>query len=86
VAGDQRSPQAVALRQAASRPHVPDLVLTALDEGDPQASWPLYVGKVARDGMATAYACRGYACDEPTADPERLTAQVASLATPPTAA
>ena len=28
---------------------------------------------------ATAYACRGYACDEPTADPERLSAQVEAL-------
>ncbi|MDQ4035660.1 MAG: thioredoxin domain-containing protein [Chloroflexota bacterium] len=83
VSGEQRSPQATALREAASRPYVADLVLTALGEGDQQASWPLYVGKVARDGKATAYACRGYACDEPTADPERLATQIANLAAPP---
>src|SRR5688500_18789815 len=82
VAGDQRSTEARALREAASAPYVPDLVLTGLADGDPQASWPLYDGKVTRNGSATAYACRGYACDEPTTDPGRLAAQVVGLGSP----
>jgi uncharacterized protein YyaL (SSP411 family) len=72
-----------ALRAAAIRPYVPDLVLTAVAPGDEHAEWPLYASKVAREGRATAYACRGYACDEPTSDPERLGEQVSGLPSPP---
>ncbi|HEX2882957.1 MAG TPA: thioredoxin domain-containing protein [Candidatus Limnocylindria bacterium] len=68
------------LRVAAARPYVPDLVLTGVAPGDPHAEWPLHLGKDPRDGHPTAYACRGYACDEPTHDPDRLGAQVAALA------
>ena len=80
VAGDQRSAEAGALRLAAAGPYVPDLVLTGLADGDAHADWPLYVGKVARDGLPTAYACRGYACDDPTSDSTRLAEQVHALA------
>ncbi len=75
-------PAAQALRRAAARPYVPDLVLTSVVPGDPHAEWPLYAGKAPREGRATAYACRGYACDEPTQDPDRLSAQVIGLARP----
>jgi uncharacterized protein YyaL (SSP411 family) len=71
------------LREAAARPFVPDLVLTSVAPNDPHALWPLYEGKVARDGAATAYACRGYACDEPTGDSTRLRAQVSQLGRAP---
>ena len=70
---------ALVLRQAAAAPHVPDLVLTAVAEGDPHAAWPLFDGKGARNGRSTAYACRGYACDEPTTEPDRLAEQVRGL-------
>jgi uncharacterized protein len=70
------------LRQAAARSYVPDLVLTAVTDGDEHESWPLHAGKVAGDGRATAYACRGYTCDEPTNDPARLEEQVLGLAPP----
>jgi uncharacterized protein YyaL (SSP411 family) len=72
--------EGIELRAAAVRPFLPDLVLTSVAPSDPHAAWPLYAGKAARDERATAYACRGYACDEPTDDPERLAAQVAALA------
>jgi uncharacterized protein YyaL (SSP411 family) len=75
-----------ALREAAIGPFVPDLVLTSVSPGDTHAAWPLYAGKEVREGRATAYACRGYACDEPTADPARLGEQVAALAAPAPAA
>ena len=67
------------LREAAAVPYVPDLVLAQAAPGDPHATWALFDGKVARDGRATAYACRGYACDEPTTDPDRLATQVSGL-------
>jgi uncharacterized protein YyaL (SSP411 family) len=68
-----------ALRRAAAAAYVPDLVITTVRSADPHAGWPLYEGKGARDGRATAYACRGHACDEPTADPARLADQVRGL-------
>jgi uncharacterized protein YyaL (SSP411 family) len=83
VAGDQRSDAARALRQAAAAPYAPDLVLTGVAEGDPHAAWPLYVAKADRQGGPTAYACRGYACDEPTNDASRLADQVRALAPVP---
>ena len=80
VAGDPRSAEAGALRAAAAAAYVPDLVLTGVAEGDAHVEWPLSKGKVARNGRVTAYACRGHACDEPTADPLRLEEQVQELA------
>jgi uncharacterized protein YyaL (SSP411 family) len=80
VAGTPAAPDAVALREAAIGPFVPDLVLTAVSDGDAHAGWPLHAGKVARASAATGYACRGYTCDEPTADPSRLAEQVRALA------
>jgi len=79
AAGGPSDAHAATLRSAAAVPYVPDLVLTAVADGDPHAAWPLYEGKTARDGQPTAYACRGYACDEPTTNPARLGAQVIGL-------
>ncbi len=70
---------ATALREATVQPYMPDLVLTSVAPTDSHASWPLHEGKVARGGRATAYACRGYACDAPTHDPVELGAQVERL-------
>ena len=83
VVGEQGSAEAGSLRHAAGGPYVPDLVLTGVAAGDPHAAWPLYLAKVARDGSPTAYACRGFTCDEPTADPSRLADQVRALAPRP---
>jgi uncharacterized protein YyaL (SSP411 family) len=69
---------ALALREAAVTPYVPDLVITGVMEGDAREAWPLYVGKSSGEG-ATAFACRGYACLEPTRDLARLGAQVTEL-------
>ena len=81
AADDANALEGRQLRQAAAAPYVPDLVLTAVAAGDEHAGWPLYAGKAARGDRATAYACRGYACDEPTTDPGRLEEQVRALAT-----
>ena len=79
VADEPGSDDARALREAAAAPFVPDLVLAGVAEGDPHAAWPLFVGKVAAGRRPTAYACRGYACDQPTVDPARLADQVVTL-------
>ncbi len=82
VAGTADDEAAVALRQAAAAPYAPDVVIASVAPGDGHADWPLFAGKVAAGGAATAYACRGYACDEPTSDPDRLAEQVRNLAAP----
>jgi len=80
VAGEGDDPRAVALRRAAAAPYAPDLVIAPLPANAGIARWPLFEGKTMRDGAPTAYVCRGYVCDEPTADPERVRAQVAAMA------
>jgi hypothetical protein len=85
IAGPRDDPRAVALRRAVASPYAPDLVIAPLDigaQGPASASpgaLPLFVGKAARQGAPTAYVCRGYACDEPTTDPQRAAEQVAGL-------
>jgi uncharacterized protein YyaL (SSP411 family) len=76
VVGDLDDPHAVALRRAVAAPYAPDLVIAPLESAAEIAAWPLFEGKVARDGAPTAYVCRGYACDEPTSDPNRAAEQV----------
>jgi len=80
IVGDEADPLAVGLRRAAARPYQPDLVLAPSSGKDGITAWPLFEGKTAREGLPTAYVCRGYACEEPTQDPERVVAQVAGLA------
>jgi uncharacterized protein YyaL (SSP411 family) len=80
VAGDRTDERALALRRAVARPYAPDLVIAPLETGTPLDDLPLFVGKGTRDGSPIAYVCRGYACDEPTADPARAAAQVGGLA------
>ncbi|MGZ8564235.1 MAG: thioredoxin domain-containing protein, partial [Candidatus Limnocylindria bacterium] len=76
VAGEADDARAIALRRAAAGLYAPDLVIAPLPAGTPIARWPLFEGKVPRDGSPMAYVCRGYACDEPTSDPARVEAQV----------
>jgi len=79
IVGDATDRAAVALRRAAATPFQPDLVIAPLSPGAAIAAWPVFEGKTARDGLATAYVCRGYVCDEPTQDPERVLSQVGRL-------
>ncbi|MEP6808062.1 MAG: thioredoxin domain-containing protein, partial [Chloroflexota bacterium] len=78
VVGDPDDPRARALREAIAAPYSPNLVIAPLAVDTGIAGWPVFEGKVQRDGSPTAYVCRGYACDEPTPDPDRAAAQVAA--------
>jgi uncharacterized protein YyaL (SSP411 family) len=82
IAGEAADPRSLALRRAAAAPYVPDLVITGTAPGDALGERPLHAGKTARDGVPTAYVCRGFTCDAPTGDPATVTAQVTGLATP----
>jgi uncharacterized protein YyaL (SSP411 family) len=79
IVGDSADPAALALRRAAATPYQPDLVIAPLPPEAGIAAWPLFEAKTARDGQPTAYVCRGYACDEPTRDAERVQVQVAGV-------
>jgi uncharacterized protein len=81
VTGVADDAAALALRRAAAQAYAPDLVLVAAVPGGSSA-WPLLAGKEPRGGRATAYVCRGYACDAPTSDPAGVARQVAGLARP----
>jgi uncharacterized protein YyaL (SSP411 family) len=70
---------ALRLARAVAAPFVPDLVIGVVTPEAPHAGWPLFADKVARGDVATAYVCRGYACDAPTSDPSEATAQVMAL-------
>ncbi|HEX9634799.1 MAG TPA: thioredoxin domain-containing protein [Candidatus Limnocylindria bacterium] len=83
VAGEPGDERALVLRQAVARPYAPDLVIAPLVPGSRLEVLPLFAGKTTRDGVAVAYVCRGYACDEPTSDPDRAAAQVAGLVARP---
>ena len=45
----------------------------APDDEEDAGLIPLLADRPTRDGRATAYVCEGYACQNPTTDPERLT-------------
>ncbi len=83
VAAELGDPNALGLRRAASRAYQPNLVVASVAAGDPQAGWPLFTDKEPRNGVPTAYACRGYACDAPTTDPAELHRQVEALGEQP---
>ncbi len=74
-------PDAALLRSAALRPYAPDLLVAATGpDEDAMGEWPLFADKVPRDGRATAYVCRAYACEAPTSDAATVEAQVMALA------
>ncbi len=83
VAGDPADAANVALRHAVAGPYAPDLVIAASPPDGNMDGWPLFEGKVPRDGLATAYVCRGYACEAPTTDPSEAAAQVARMTLSP---
>ena len=79
IAGPPDDARALALRREAARPYAPDLLIAPLPAGDPLGERPLFVGKGARAGQPTAYVCRGYSCDAPTADPGEVARQLATM-------
>ena len=83
IAGGPADDATAALRNAVAGPYAPDLVIATAPPDSSDGGWSLFEGKLARDGQATAYVCRGYACDAPTTDPQEAAAQVARVALSP---
>jgi uncharacterized protein YyaL (SSP411 family) len=77
---------AAALEDAQREVFVPNRIYVLANEGDDLAAQsrlvPLLEGKRARGGKATAYVCRGKACDLPTSDPAVFAAQLRRVQRP----
>jgi len=76
ITGDPAAADFAALDRAVARTFVPSLVLAGGRETDGIA---LLADRPAIDGRATAYVCRGYACERPVTDPVGLFEQLASV-------
>ena len=70
-----------ALRQVLNRRYLPFAIVIPLSPASNQqalaARLPFVSAMSMRDGRATAYVCRAFACREPALDPETLAAQLA---------
>ena len=80
IAGDPSSGDFQALVRETARHYLPALVLAGGRDGDEAPA--LLSGRAPRDGRATAYVCRSYACDEPVSEVEALAEQLEKAAGP----
>jgi len=68
---------ATPLRRVVAEEYIPSLVLAGGAVSTSRGTIALLENRQTRDGDATAYVCRNYACDVPTADPRVLAEQLA---------
>jgi uncharacterized protein YyaL (SSP411 family) len=73
IAGDVTDASFRALEHEVGNRYVPALVLAG---GSDSTGIALLEGRETRDGKATAYVCRSYACEEPVSDPVALGEQL----------
>jgi uncharacterized protein YyaL (SSP411 family) len=79
VAGDAAAPDTAALFEAVRRRYQPSAIVVPVfaDARDALVRvLPWLAGMVTRDGRATAYVCRDFACQAPVQLPEALAAQL----------
>jgi len=76
IVGDPAAADFRALERAAADQYVPSLVIAG---GAADDSVALLEGRTARDGRATAYVCRNYACEEPVVTRDGLVEQLERL-------
>ncbi len=76
---DPEDDRALALRRAVATPYAPNLVVAQTRPGDGLGEWAIFVGKTGV-ALPTAFVCRGYACDEPTSEPDVARGQVERMA------
>jgi hypothetical protein len=75
IVGEPEAPDTRALRAAVSAQYVPSPVLAG-GAGEAVRGLPLFDARGTTGGRATAYVCRGYACELPTTDPDVLRDQL----------
>jgi uncharacterized protein YyaL (SSP411 family) len=69
ISGERHDNSFRALEHEVATRYVPSLVLAG---GSESKSVALLEGREARNGKATAYVCRSYACEEPVSDPVKF--------------
>jgi uncharacterized protein YyaL (SSP411 family) len=73
-------PDSTSLRVEAARHYLPFALMVPVVPGDPQrelsAAMPFIAAMRQRDGRATAFVCRDFACREPVTDADALAAQL----------
>jgi uncharacterized protein YyaL (SSP411 family) len=83
IVGNAAADDTAALRQAIARHYLPFSVVVPVQPGEEQeglaALLPWIGAMTMRDGRATAYVCRNFACDAPVISSEDLEALLASL-------
>ena len=79
VAGEPHAPAFTALERVVAEEYVPSLVLAAGEPGADGAP-TLLRDRTSGEAGATAYVCRGFACDLPTSDPAELRRQLGATA------
>jgi uncharacterized protein YyaL (SSP411 family) len=77
IVGDPASPDFMALERAAAGRYLPSLVIAG---GPPRDDVALLEGRAPRDGVATGYVCKSYACEEPATTAALLSEQLARTA------
>jgi uncharacterized protein len=80
IVGDLASPDTQALVDVVYARYLPNKVVAGRAPEDEEAVGflPLLAERPTRDGRPTAYVCEGYACKNPTTDPEELAGQLVS--------
>ncbi|MDP8948076.1 MAG: thioredoxin domain-containing protein, partial [Actinomycetota bacterium] len=80
IVGDLVSPDTQALVDVVFARYLPNKVVAGSAPEDEEAAGflPLLAERPTRDGRPTAYVCEGYACKNPTTDPEELAGQLVS--------
>jgi uncharacterized protein len=80
IVGDLASPDTQALVDVVYARYLPNKVVAGRAPEDEEAVGflPLLAERPTRDGRPTAYVCEGYACKNPTTDPEELAGQIVS--------
>ncbi len=77
IVGDPMAADTRALLAVVNSAYLPNAVLAAgLPGSDAAAQVPLLADRLQRDGRATAYVCRNFACQTPTSDPAELAGQL----------
>ena len=80
IAGAAGSPDRNALLQTVWETYLPNKLVAPFDPNggnvDTLASLPLFTGKRALGGKATAFVCRNFACELPVNDPGKLAEQL----------
>jgi hypothetical protein len=86
IAGAPGADDTIALERVVARTYVPGLIQIPLASSGPGADLaarlPWLGAMSARDGRATAYVCRDFACREPVTEPEPLERQLGERSGP----